>query len=360
MSLKAKLPIWVFITVAGIGVATILLITQYSVSTLNEIRLRSIENAYYSKNILKTNQLADWKTYQNEIYGYELRYPEGWVIDNTYSDSLFTLRGDPGIYMGGDTYWSNYVWSPEEPMEAPADYRDLYLIIYKDNPDYTIEDFVNESYYKYGQTDIVQRSDFKTLGAVEGRQYSTVNSDHPVGVKGLFTVFKLDDKFFVFKSSWQSKDIHNQILSTFKFIEPIIDTSDWKTYRNEKYGFEFNYQQGLEFNENQNKSYVWFGEKPLTNDGPVIISVEVKENTINGILEEVKNTKNYSNVKASPLKAGANNFTLITWNQPSLPGAEDTIRNGHALISKNNFVYEFCCYNNPGFDQILSTFKFID
>jgi hypothetical protein len=68
MSLKAKLPIWVFISVAGIGIATILLITQYSVSALKEIHLQSIESTYYSKNILKTNQLSEWKTYHNTTY----------------------------------------------------------------------------------------------------------------------------------------------------------------------------------------------------------------------------------------------------------------------------------------------------
>src|SRR3989338_8131969 len=45
---------------------------------------------------------------------------------------------------------------------------------------------------------------------------------------------------FTLSISFTPIEILNQILSTFKFIEP-ADISDWKVYRNEEYGFEVKY-----------------------------------------------------------------------------------------------------------------------
>ena len=65
MSLKAKLPIWVFILVAGIGITIIFLLLQYRDAVFDEIKLQSIENAYWTKIIPRKDELSGWKTYRN-------------------------------------------------------------------------------------------------------------------------------------------------------------------------------------------------------------------------------------------------------------------------------------------------------
>jgi len=366
MSLKAKLPIWVFILVASIGIAMIFLLLQYRDSILDEMKLQSLEDAYWTNKIPQKNELSGWKTYRNETYGYELKYPEGWVIDNTYSDSRFTLRGDSETSVGGDTYWANYVRQPEMPTSTPADYRDLYLLIYKFDSGSAIEDFVNNFYYKYGQTDIVQRNGLITLNNTEGRQYNTVSSDHPVGVKGIFTVFKLDDKFFVFKSSWQSADIHNQILSTFKFIEP-VDTSDWKTYSSEKYKFSFKYPADFKIKTDTVRiTYPngknWYRLELTDSSTPEspLISFEVNPDGYGPFFPD----KTYEIKELENGKIEITNIVLEEKSENSDDGYTWIIPNSIKSNNGNDYFIQFI-FKEDGkdwesiFNQILSTIKFI-
>jgi len=95
MSLKAKLPIWVFILVAGIGIAMIFLLLQYRDSIFDEMKLQSIEDAYWTKIIPQKDTLAGWKTYRNEEYGFEFKYPKKWedMNRNIAIQNFFIISG---------------------------------------------------------------------------------------------------------------------------------------------------------------------------------------------------------------------------------------------------------------------------
>ena len=156
----------------------------------------------------------NWALYTNEKFGYSVRYPDDWIVDTSSSNLDLTLR-DTKV-MGGDTYWENYPWRTEGFAEPPVGHFDLYLIVYQADASLSIQEYVQQFYYGSGYfSDIKNARDFITASGVAGRQYETENSYAPSGVKGIFTVFKKDDRFYVFKSTWQSKEIHKQILASF-------------------------------------------------------------------------------------------------------------------------------------------------
>lgn len=172
------------------------------------------------ENLSVLNERKKWNTYNNEIFGYELQYPSDWVIDNTYSDNDFTIRGGDE-YMGGDTNWQNFKlhFDPNEgPAPRPDNHHIVYLIIYKDSTSKTIDEkFKIDSFPNEGAK-ILEKKDFTTKYQVVGRQYSFENLDHPVGNQTVVTIFKKGDVFYIFSSPMSSKVFNDQILSTFKFI----------------------------------------------------------------------------------------------------------------------------------------------
>ena len=71
--------------------------------------------------------------------------------------------------------------------------------------------------------------------------------------EGQLTLYYSPNNFsyYIIRADLYSGDhrkIVDQILSTFKFISPqasTTDTTGWKTYTNEEYGFEFKYPQSV-------------------------------------------------------------------------------------------------------------------
>ncbi len=119
-----------------------------------------------------------------------------------------------------------------------------------------------------------------------------------------------------------------------------IDTKDWKTYRNEKYGFEFKYPANLEFNaEVSNKPQAEY----------IVWTSDDRGYKIQFLIG--------ANIKLTPAKdMGNTDFPGMIWHKTLWnPGT-----------SEQNYVYENSNIQvlvSPDyeilFEQILPTFKFI-
>ncbi|MFH1565177.1 MAG: hypothetical protein ABIC82_05025 [bacterium] len=150
---------------------------------------------------------SDWLVYRNEEYGFEVKYPGEWAVEE--KNSSYNNDGVIGVFINLNQLEGFYIFPRGEfdyglgnkigsanliidGRDAIRDiYNNLYLIKFTDKNIY--KDFRIELHYK----------DEKNLEKL------------------------------------------NMILSTFKFIqengtgEKNIDISNWQTYRNEEYGFEF-------------------------------------------------------------------------------------------------------------------------
>ena len=150
---------------------------------------------------------------------------------------------------------------------------------------------------------------------------------------------------------------------------PSVDMADWKTYRNEEYGFEFEYPQDFNlctgqglfddaypFNEliclrNEDSSYVLAARKAL-------FGMKTEE--------EFLNLNSYSGEKVMEEFIGPNKFLVIR----SICVSQDQISCTHShydlynIFGTNSGILIFSKYDSTNSigntDQILSTFRFIE
>ncbi len=169
------------------------------------------------------DETSDWKTYRNEEYGFEFKYPSNWVkLDNYQTDpDLITI-----------------VSSNESADNVSKCYEgcgpDLWFYHYK-NID--LEKYINDPGNLLFNPKKI-KIDGQTAYEVDEAGFS---SYYAVLVQKGNDVYKILG--YNNQLSLSSNTIESQILSTFKFIDK-TDTSTWKTYRNEVYGYEFKYPNG--------------------------------------------------------------------------------------------------------------------
>lgn len=175
-------------------------------------------------------ETKDWKVYTNEEYGFEFKYPSDWIINGD------RFGEECGCFFLDLDRQNREVNSVKEPI--------LGLRIYYGQED--LNSFLT-SYNPKGEQKSIK------ISGVSAAQTSLIGQN---GKLGIFVGFVKSKNGFTFSSFDSEGDetvvLANQILSTFKFTEQNqtnIETKDWKTYKNEKYGFEIGYPQNYKFQE---------------------------------------------------------------------------------------------------------------
>lgn len=137
-----------------------------------------------------------------------------------------------------------------------------------------------------------------------------------------------------------------------------MDTSNWKTYRNEEYGFEVRYPRAYFFREfpgfREILIQIGFDTQPLPSDDNGIIHISVINQSIEDYISAKKSQKNLSNFTQRSIKINGLHAIEITGDIPSLPGVEDYIGIRYVVMGHNNMVFEL----STDFDQFFSAFKF--
>lgn len=348
---------------------------------------------------LKTQEVAatqDWKTYRNEEYGIQFKYPPSVTI---HSPSLETDRskawGEFTVSIGKNNFIN--ALTLQEAQEL-------------DNTRCRDGGFCLETWTSAGQwskhknilesttSGIVQKKDcpsslveckVETIGENKflliygwaGGPYSTTQKKYITYHKGVryefYSVtpevktinynvaYPVIHETDTFESSDSYGQLVRNILSTLQFSDmDLNDVSAWKTYHNEEYGFELKYPVDWEEKTGVD-SGIGIKVESLTTGS--IFSISRNRNEQNLTLDEwFKETTNMGGrptIKAAAEQIFINGVKAYRINSDLLP--PNNYFEIIAIADKQNNIYTISANYNvvedgKVLDQMLSTFKFIN
>ncbi len=179
---------------------------------------------------------SNWQTYRNEEYGFEVKYPAGWEI-GTGSVTSYPQNNNRTLAIK--------FFEPLYLIESqfPGPQGEFLFEVYRNTQVLSLNAWIDAFQLRNpsGGTLLRENTAF-SLSGINARKllfFSFDSTWNSILVSTNDYVFSLS--YYDYAGNDPSadfhRDIYDQILSTFKFIEPDA-TANWKTYRNEQYGFE--------------------------------------------------------------------------------------------------------------------------
>jgi len=299
------------------------------------------------------DETVGWQTYRNEEWGIEFNYPKGWVVSIKESEDF-------------PQYFS---------VETNKDQI-------KENPKFVVsinpESWFFKPYLETISTENISIGDYlfikTSFQAGEDSALGCGNS----GIKGFqLSLESAEDRKEKDTRVWVSVcdddvgelEILDSIFSSLNLFEPIIDTSDWQTYRDEEYGFEVKYPEDWQEQKSTSDTFELTTEYlPKGGDSAQAFSdrlfIKVKDNKEELSLKELVdlNKLNFNYIYGiekykqidgrESFEGRVDNMGMSTLYEVLVVIADDKILD----VSFEYFYKE----SLARFTQILSTFKFIE
>jgi hypothetical protein len=183
--------------------------------------------------------LSGWETYRSEEYGFEFNYPNDWFeIQPAMDFKGIGIGPDSNSVKIGITFYddvSKVSWS------------------YGSKQPKTLEEYMKDPMFQNA----------KSIDFLGNKAFSATVVNPAINYSATEILVEHNNHIYEISYDNDTKiiDIAEKIIPTFKFIPTVNETTNWQTYSNEKYGFEFSYPKDNQVYskincENENKILV--------------------------------------------------------------------------------------------------------
>ena len=272
--------------------------------------------------------ITEWKTYKNDQYGFEFQYPKGWEVKTEIGNlNIFNIYSTNNDKNDSITLSVNALLTNENLFDA-----------------FKRVNGVEPSNLQNKEISISGLRAFEYINVTGNNTYTS-------------TAFLYKNNFFQIISYKESQNYIN-LLSTFKFTNQ-TDTTNWKTYKNDKYGFEFQYDPKIYEIDDLNFGVVQTPFDDLIsfyNIKDLQESQKCQCGEVGRFQVLVGLNRNALSLEDLEKKYFSESFQIADSQRLKITGI-DAIEFGEMsriiLLTKNNYVYEIRPTND-----ILATFKF--
>lgn len=168
--------------------------------------------------LLVKDETSDWKTYKNDKYGYEVKYPNNWA----------------GIETSPITNYASFTSEKRDMAQAG-----FWIRVFKNSNKLSIKEWWDKEYIK-GDAVYELKGAFLSEGKSE---FPVIVFKEKNGLEFNYLVFSKDNYIYIILTPLADEQI-NQIFSTFKFIEK-DEIIGWEAYKSKEYGFELKYPSDI-------------------------------------------------------------------------------------------------------------------
>ncbi len=201
--------------------------------------------------IEESDKTADWQTYTNQEYGFEIEYQKEWTAEVV----------DPSYWCYKEQY--NCLAAFKFFPPSTRNYSWVNLIIYGNPDEYSTLEWLNKYIPEVWTDRQIQSFDAQIkIGGEYGAKMVSTN-----GCKAEITYVAKGKNLFSIRTCFgsgqeETEDIFGQMLSSFNFIETSENTGI-KTYKNTEYGFEIEYPAGYAISGEEKEYGTDFGEEGI-------------------------------------------------------------------------------------------------